>query len=105
VGTTLSVVLWLVFTVGLGAYFRYDKTLGETYGPLLGIIGLLLWAYRTAVALFLGLAFAAQLEAVRAGVPGPRVSHGVNLPEPHVPSLREAGQAEDAPAVTVDRRG
>jgi hypothetical protein len=29
------------------------------------------WAFLTALALFLGVAFAAQLEAVRAGVPQP----------------------------------
>jgi hypothetical protein len=33
-----------------------------------------LWTFLTSVALFLGLAFAAQLEAVRAGVPRPRRS-------------------------------
>ena len=44
---------------------------GETYGPLAGVIGLLLWTLLTALALFLGLAVAAQLEAVRAGRPAP----------------------------------
>ena len=46
---------------------------GATYGPVAGTIGVLLWAFLTSVALFLGLAFAAQLEAVRAGSPEPRV--------------------------------
>ena len=36
-----------------------------------GIFALLLWANLSSVALFLGIAFAAQLEAVRAGVPAP----------------------------------
>ena len=36
-----------------------------------GIFALLLWANLSSVALFLGVAFAAQLEAVRAGVPAP----------------------------------
>ena len=44
---------------------------GTTYGPLTGIFALLLWANLSSVALFLGIAFAAQLEAVRAGVPAP----------------------------------
>ena len=35
------------------------------------MIGLLLWAFLSALALFLGLTVAAQLEAVRAGQPGP----------------------------------
>jgi uncharacterized BrkB/YihY/UPF0761 family membrane protein len=50
------------------------------YGPLTAFIALLLWANLTAVALFLGIAFAAQLEAARAGIesavhpdPGPGV--------------------------------
>jgi hypothetical protein len=35
------------------------------------MIALLLWSQLTSLALFLGVAFAAQLEAVRAGVPSP----------------------------------
>ena len=46
---------------------------GATYGPIAGTIGVLRWTFLTSVALFLGLAFAAQLEAVRAGVPEPRI--------------------------------
>jgi uncharacterized BrkB/YihY/UPF0761 family membrane protein len=45
--------------------------LGSTYGPLTGIIALLIWAQLTSIALFLGIAFCAQLEAVRAGVVDP----------------------------------
>ena len=36
-----------------------------------GIVALVLWAYLTSMALFLGIAFSAQLEAVRAGVMDP----------------------------------
>lgn len=70
-GTTVAVVLWLAFTAALALYFHLDKELGQTYGPLLGIIGLLLWSYLTGIALYLGFAFAAELEAVRAGTPQP----------------------------------
>jgi uncharacterized BrkB/YihY/UPF0761 family membrane protein len=45
-----------------------SSSFGSTYGPLTGVMALLLWAYLTSIALFLGIAFAAQLEAVRAGV-------------------------------------
>ena len=41
------------------------------YGPLSAIMSLLLWSYLTSLALFLGLAFAAQLEAARAGLREP----------------------------------
>ena len=49
---------------------------GATYGSLAGTIAVLLWMLLTSLALFLGLAFAAQLEAVRAGVTATRVSEG-----------------------------
>jgi uncharacterized BrkB/YihY/UPF0761 family membrane protein len=51
---------------------------GTTYGSLAGTIALLLWTLLSAVALFLGLAFAAQLEAVRAGVTATRVERDEN---------------------------
>ena len=45
---------------------------GATYGPLTGVMALLLWANLTGIALFLGIAFTAQLEARRASSgPGP----------------------------------
>jgi uncharacterized BrkB/YihY/UPF0761 family membrane protein len=71
-GAAVSVALWLVFMGLLAVYLEATDSFGATYGPLAGTIGVLLWAFLTAVALFLGLAFAAQLEAVRAGVPAPR---------------------------------
>jgi len=75
-GSTLSVLLWFVFTGLLAVYLGVSRQFGETYGPLAGLIGMLLWAFLTALALFLGLAVAAQLEAVRAGEPGPRREDG-----------------------------
>jgi YihY family inner membrane protein len=71
-GAAVSVVLWLAFMALLAIYIDATDSFGATYGPLAGTIGVLLWAFLTSVALFLGLAFAAQLEAVRAGVPAPR---------------------------------
>ena len=70
-GAGLSVALWIAFTALLAVYVSISKDFGETYGPLAGLIGLLLWTLLTALALFAGLAVAAQLEAVRAGVPEP----------------------------------
>jgi hypothetical protein len=43
-----------------------------------GMIGILAWALLTSLAAFLGLAFAAQLEAVRAGVPRPATGQQAN---------------------------
>jgi YihY family inner membrane protein len=70
--TIMATVLWFAFTALLALYYSLNERLGTTYGPLLGVIAILTWAYATALALYLGIAFAAQLEAVRAGVPGPR---------------------------------
>ena len=70
-GATLALALWLAFTAVLAAYVSLSRDFGDTYGPLAGLIGLLLWTLLTALALFGGLAVAAQLEAVRAGRPEP----------------------------------
>jgi YihY family inner membrane protein len=72
VGSGVSVLLWFVFTGLLALYLDVSAgTFGRTYGPLTGIIAILVWTFLTSLAIYLGLAFAAQLEAVRAGVPGP----------------------------------
>jgi YihY family inner membrane protein len=72
-GAAVSAVLWLFFMGVLAVYMDATDSFGATYGPIAGTIGVLLWTFLTSVALFLGLAFAAQLEAVRAGVPEPRI--------------------------------
>ncbi len=70
-GSGVSLSLWLLLTGLLALYVAEGASFGTTYGPLTGIFALLLWANLSSVALFLGVAFAAQLEAVRAGVPAP----------------------------------
>ena len=72
VGAIPAVLLSAVLTVALALYIDLSRQFGETYGPFAGMIGCLIWAQLSAVALLMGLAFAAQLEAVRAGDPGPR---------------------------------
>lgn len=73
-GSAVSAILWFAFTGVLALYLTASKSFGQTYGPLAGIIGILLWSLLTSWAVFLGLAFAAQLEAVRAGVPSPQTA-------------------------------
>lgn len=70
-GSGVSLALWLLVTGLLALYVARSASFGTTYGPLTGIFALLLWANLSSVALFLGIAFAAQLEAVRAGTPAP----------------------------------
>ena len=78
VGSGLAAVLWLAFTGCLAVFVGASANFGATYGPLAGMIALLLWTLLSAVALLLGLAFAAQLEAVRAGVTATRVARDEN---------------------------
>jgi YihY family inner membrane protein len=80
VGSGLAVLLWFVFTGLLALYLGMSSgTFGQTYGPLTGMIALLVWTWLTSLALFFGVAFAAQLEAVRAGVPEPVAGGPVSL--------------------------
>jgi uncharacterized BrkB/YihY/UPF0761 family membrane protein len=81
VGAGVAATRWLAFMGLLVAYFELTGSFGDTYGPLAGTIGLLLWTFLTSVALFLGVASAAQLEAVRASVPEPRVERDETVPE------------------------
>jgi YihY family inner membrane protein len=78
-GAGAATVLWLAFMGVLAIYLEATDSFGATYGPIAGTIGVLLWTFLSAVALFAGLALAAQLEAVRAGVESPRVDRDENL--------------------------
>jgi YihY family inner membrane protein len=68
VGSAVALTLWLLLTWLLALFVRSSGSFGSVYGPLTAIMALLLWALLSGVALLLGIAFAAQLEAVRAGV-------------------------------------
>jgi YihY family inner membrane protein len=70
-GAVVSTILWWLVSLLLAGYVRVSGSFGATYGPLTGVIALLLWANLTGIALFLGLAFAAQQEAQRVGVRRP----------------------------------
>ncbi|MFE2853653.1 YihY/virulence factor BrkB family protein [Streptomyces lavendulae] len=70
-GAVVHLVLWLGATWALSLYVGASSSFTSVYGPLSAIMSLLLWSYLTSLALFLGLSFAAQLEAVRAGMRDP----------------------------------
>jgi YihY family inner membrane protein len=72
IGALLSVALVVIVTIVLNGIFQLSSTFGQTYGPLAGFVALLLWTLLSSIALLYGVAIAAQLEAVRAGVPAPR---------------------------------
>ena len=83
-GAAISTVLWWVSSLGLAGYVLISEDFDATYGPLTAIMALLLWANLTGIAIFLGLAFAAQLEAHRVGVhsPAPEDRWGVSPESP-----------------------
>lgn len=64
-GAGVAVVLSMLAAAGLAAYVRISDSFGSTYGPLAGIVALLLWSLLSAISLFYGLAVCAQLEALR----------------------------------------
>jgi len=71
IGSAVAVVLWAAGSGLLGLYLTATSTFEATYGQLAGMVGVLLWALLTSVAVFFGLAVAAQIEAERAGVATP----------------------------------
>jgi YihY family inner membrane protein len=72
-GAVVCVAGWVLVTMALGAALSLSSSFGDTYGPLAGLVALQLWTLLSAIAIFYGAAVAAQLEAVRAGAPKPRV--------------------------------
>ncbi|MEV0581872.1 YihY/virulence factor BrkB family protein [Nonomuraea sp. NPDC050310] len=98
-GALVTLALWTVFTFGLSLYTGSSGTFGSTYGPLTAIMALLLWAFLSSIALFLGLAFAAQLEACRAGCVDPaEPDTGPSAQEEREPLVGAVGSAAIAAA-------
>jgi YihY family inner membrane protein len=54
-GAIVSVVLLAIVTLGLDAMFQISSTFGKTYGPLAGIVALMLWALMASISLLFGL--------------------------------------------------
>jgi YihY family inner membrane protein len=86
VGGALATVLWWLASLMLAGYVAASDSFDDTYGPLTAVIALLIWATLTALALLLGVAFTAELEARRVGVP-----------EPAVPDQWEPAEGADQP--------
>lgn len=70
-GAGVGVLMTMLASASLAAYVHFSGSFGSVYGPLAGVMALLLWCYLSSMALFFGTALAAQLEAVRAGLPHP----------------------------------
>ena len=70
-GSGIAVALTITASGLLALYVRESGAFDDVYGSIAGVMALLLWSYLTSIALFVGAAVAAQLEAVRAGVTRP----------------------------------
>ena len=81
-GASVSTVAVVIVSVALSVYLDASGSFGDTYGPLAGLLGVLLWAYGMAAAVYLGVAFSAQLEAVRAGAGDPSDEEKASMGEP-----------------------
>jgi len=103
-GATLATILWWLASLLLAGYVGVSDGFGATYGPLTAIMALLLWANLTGIALFFGLAFAAQLEAQRVGIARPAQhdrwepgegEQAREVPDGDLPRQREAGVSSE----------
>ena len=92
-GAALTVAAWLAASGVIAAYVSVSGEFSATYGPLAGIMVLLLWAFVTGVALLAGFAVSAQLEAVRAGVVDPLL---VDEDDDGVPDHRQSAEQHAA---------
>lgn len=99
VGATISTVGTLAVSIVLSFYLEASVEFGQTYGVFAGLIGLRLWAYATAIAMFAGLAVAAQLEAARSGTTAPRSADKIAASTP--PATNEPESTEPSDLVTV----
>lgn len=92
-GAGIGVVAWTLTTVLLAVVFSVSKTFGQTYGSLAGLVALQLWTVFSAFAVLFGVAVAAQLEAVRAGVP-----EAQDLSKDETATVTTRASAQEVPA-------
>ena len=61
-GGLVALTMWIALTAALAGALSLAADVGTVYGPLTGVMALLLWAQLTSAAIFLGFAVSAQLE-------------------------------------------
>ena len=105
-GATVAVGLSFVSALLLAWYFSVSSSFGQTYGPLAGLVALLVWSLLSSIALLYGGAIGAQLEAVRAGRPAPKdpakAARSMPAADGAAPPVRVA-DLEGADRTTVSR--
>jgi YihY family inner membrane protein len=94
-GSGISVFLWGLSTIGLGLFYGSSSSFGATYGPLAGVVALLVWSLLSSFSLFYGAAVAAQLEALRTGEPAPQDAEKVAESDPASDPTQQKVEARD----------
>ena len=61
-GGIFGVLLWIVVSLAFGFYISNFNNYGKTYGPLAGVIVLVLWLYLSSIAVLVGGELNAELE-------------------------------------------
>ena len=91
-GAAISILLWIVASIGLRVYLHYFNSYSVTYGSLGAVIVLLTWFYLSGFMLLLGAEINGAIEALaaEAGVPDAKPS-GAKTPQ-------ESPPPKDAPA-------
>jgi YihY family inner membrane protein len=95
-GAAVALVLWVLFTIALTIWFALSSS-AQTYGVLVSVIALLLWAGATSLALHLGMSVSAEFGGRGAAVVGRAAPDGVvELPDAPARRSLRSGRA-DAP--------
>jgi membrane protein len=61
-GGILGAVIWIAVSIGFGIYVSTFNSYGKTYGPIGGVIVLILWLYLSSLAVLVGGELNAELE-------------------------------------------
>ena len=61
-GGVFGGLLWIAVSLGFGWYVSTFNNYGKTYGPLAGVIVLVLWLYLSSIAVLIGGELNAELE-------------------------------------------
>lgn len=102
-GGLLALALWVALTALLGGFLRFSGDIGSIYGPLTGVMALLVWAQLTAASIYLALAVSAELEAAYVGRVAADVTEAPGVPE--VPGGAEVRAVAQVPAVAEVQGG
>ena len=92
-GTILTLVVWIVASVGFAFYVANFGSYNKTYGTMGGVIVFLLWLWITNIAVLLGVEFNAETERTRELHEGVRGAEDeLKLPERDEPSPEQQAQ-------------